>query len=189
MSGLDAGLEVKDIPADKPAPAEEVLGLDEDPNEETIDLVSCDEKRITLPKSTANMSDYVKGVTDADATAKEIQLKHIKGEILEKIVEWMKYHKKITPRPIPRPLKTSNMKETVGSWDAQYVDCELELVFEVLLAANFLIITPLLELCCAKVASMMLGKTPRQIRKAFNIKEDFTPEEEQQIRKEFAEFL
>ena len=31
---------------------------------------------------------------------------------------------------------------------------------------------------------MLLGKTPEEIRKAFNIKNEFTPEEEEQIRKE-----
>lgn len=35
----------------------------------------------------------------------------------------------------------------------------------------------------------MLGKTPKQIRKIFNTKDDFTPEEEKAIREEYAEFL
>jgi hypothetical protein len=36
-------------------------------------------------------------------------------------------------------------------------------------------IKPLLDLSCAKVASMLKGKTPEQIRKQFNIANDFTP--------------
>lgn len=41
-------------------------------------------------------------------------------------------------------------------------------------------IKPLLDLTCAKVASMIKGKTPEEIRKTFNIVNDFTPEEEAQ---------
>lgn len=45
-------------------------------------------------------------------------------------------------------------------------------------------IKPLLDLTCKTVANMIKGKTPEEIRKTFNIKNDFTPEEEEQVRKE-----
>ena len=45
-------------------------------------------------------------------------------------------------------------------------------------------IKSLLELASSKVASIIKGKTPEEIRKTFNIQNDFTPEEEQQIREE-----
>ena len=45
-------------------------------------------------------------------------------------------------------------------------------------------VKPLLDLTCAKVASMIKGKTPEQIRKTFNIVNDFTPEEEEAVRAE-----
>jgi len=59
-----------------------------------------------------------------------------------------------------------------------------ELLFELILAANYMDIKPLLDLTCAKVASMIKGKTPEQIRKTFNIQNDFTPEEEEAVRAE-----
>ena len=40
---------------------------------------------------------------------------------------------------------------------------------------------PLVDLCCAKVASMIKGKTPEEIRRTFNIVNYFTPEEEAQV--------
>ena len=69
-------------------------------------------------------------------------------------------------------------------WYANYVTVEQDILFELILAANYLDIKPLLDLTCATVASMIKGKTPEEIRKVFNIVNDFTPEEEAQVREE-----
>jgi len=53
-------------------------------------------------------------------------------------------------------------------------------------AANYLDIKGLLDVTCKTVANMIKGKSPDEIRRTFNIKNDFTPEEEEQIRKENA---
>ena len=54
----------------------------------------------------------------------------------------------------------------------------------ILQAANYLDIKGLLDVTCKTVANMIKGKTPEEIRKTFNIKNDFTPSEEEQVRKE-----
>ena len=51
-------------------------------------------------------------------------------------------------------------------------------------AANFLNIKGLLDLTCKTVADMMTGKSLPEIRKMFHIINDYTPEEEEQVRKE-----
>jgi S-phase kinase-associated protein 1 len=58
------------------------------------------------------------------------------------------------------------------------------MIFELILAANYLDIQPLLDLGSAAIAAMMKGKTTEQIRQTFNIVNDFTPEEEAQINEE-----
>ena len=58
------------------------------------------------------------------------------------------------------------------------------LLFELILAANYMDIKPLLDLTCATVASMIKGKSPEEIRSTFNITNDFSPEEEAQVREE-----
>jgi len=51
-------------------------------------------------------------------------------------------------------------------------------------AANYMDIKALLDVGCKTVANMIKGKSPEEIRKTFNIQNDFTPEEEEQIRRE-----
>ncbi|CAK9156970.1 unnamed protein product [Ilex paraguariensis] len=51
-------------------------------------------------------------------------------------------------------------------------------------AANYLDIESLLDLTCQTVADMIKGKTADEIRNTFNIENDFTPEEEEEIRRE-----
>ena len=73
----------------------------------------------------------------------------------------------------------------MGEFDAKFIDIDnLETIFDIIMAANYLDIKSLLDLSCAKIATLIRGKTPEEIRKTFNIVNDFTPEEEAQIREE-----
>jgi S-phase kinase-associated protein 1 len=46
------------------------------------------------------------------------------------------------------------MAEVVSQWDAEFVDVDQELLFELILAANYMDIKPLLDLSCAKVSHL-----------------------------------
>ena len=50
--------------------------------------------------------------------------------------------------------------------------------------ANYLDIKNMLDLTCQSVANIMRGMTGEEIRKTFNIKNDFSPKEEEEIRRE-----
>jgi len=119
-----------------------------------------------------------------DDDTQEIPLPNVREEVLKKIISFCEYHHTHDVPEIEKPLKSSNMAEVVGEWDANYVEVDMEFLFELILAANYMDIKSLLDLTCAKVASMIKGKTPEEIRKTFNIVNDFTPEEERQVREE-----
>lgn len=155
-----------------------VKGLDADDSNETIKLVSQEEEKFTVPKKVAMQSELVKTMAEGDREETDIPLPNVKSSVLKKVVEYMRYHADNPSKEIEKPLKSANMAEVVSQWDADFVDVDQELLFELILAANYMDIKPLLDLCCAKVASMIKGKTPEQIRKTFNIVNDFTPEEE-----------
>lgn len=163
---------------------DEVMGLDEPSGEDKLKLVSADQENFAVPRKVALMSELVKTMVEGDKEEKEIPLPNVKGNVLKKVVEYMSYHVDNPAKVIEKPLKSSNMAEVVSQWDADFVDVDQELLFELILAANYMDIKPLLDLTCAKVASMIKGKNPEQIRKTFNIQNDFTPEEEEAVRAE-----
>jgi S-phase kinase-associated protein 1 len=66
------------------------------------------------------------------------------------------------------------------------VDIDQSTLFKVTVAANYMDIPQLLELVSATLASMIKGKSTEEIRLHFGIINDFTPEEEAQMREEYA---
>ena len=109
-----------------------------------------------------------------------------KSKVFGKALEFCKYHHENGPmEAIETPIQSPNMADFVSEWDAGYIDSiDQEMLFEIILVANHFDIPSLLDLGCAKVAAMITGKTPEEIRQTFNIVNDFTPEEEAQVREE-----
>merc|ERR1719473_47229 len=101
---------------------------------------------------------------DEDGEAQEIPLPNVKSHVLAKVIEFCRRYAEEPMSEIEKPLKSANMHEVVQEWYANYVDVDQELLFELILAANYMDIKPLLDLTCATVASMIKGKTPEEIR-------------------------
>ena len=75
-------------------------------------------------------------------------------------------------------MPTTNLSELVDEWDVNFINSiDLDNVFDMIKAANYLDITSLLDLSCAKLASLMKGKNAQDIRNMFNIECDLTDEE------------
>ncbi|XP_047334340.1 SKP1-like protein 1A isoform X2 [Impatiens glandulifera] len=72
----------------------------------------------------------------------------------------------------------------IDEWDAQFIDVDESTMFELIVASNYLNIKRLMDLSAQAIADMMKDKTVEEIRKIFNIQNDFTPEEEMKIRNE-----
>ena len=83
---------------------------------------------------------------------------------------------------ITKPVPSSRMSDFVPHWFANFIDGKsLEDIYDVIAAANYLDVPSLIELGCAKVGSLMREKSIAELRKMFNIVNDYTPEEESAI--------
>ncbi|KAF3502206.1 hypothetical protein F2Q69_00041906 [Brassica cretica] len=57
-------------------------------------------------------------------------------------------------------------------------------LFSLILAANYLNVKGLLNIGCQKVADTIKDMKPEEVRSIFNIENDYTPAEEEVVRKE-----
>ncbi|XP_050408532.1 S-phase kinase-associated protein 1 isoform X1 [Patella vulgata] len=112
-----------------------------------------------------------------------VPLPNVNAAILKKVIQWCTYHKDDPPPPEDDENKEKRTDD-ICSWDAEFLKVDQGTLFELILAANYLDIKGLLDVTCKTVANMIKGKSPEEIRKTFNIKNDFTPAEEEQVRKE-----
>ena len=77
------------------------------------------------------------------------------------------------------------MKNLTDEWSAGFVDkMPLEDLVNLTVAANYMGINSLLDLCCAKIASLCKDKSEEEIFKTFNITETFSEEEKNKIKEE-----
>ena len=103
----------------------------------------------------------------------------------DKIIEYCQYM--MTPDfPVVR-LDGSKIEGDLQQWEKDWIaKMDKQMIFELIMTANYLSNKPFLEMLCKSVAEMIQGKSPDEIREIFNIKNDFTPEEEAEIKKENA---
>ncbi|TMW67378.1 hypothetical protein Poli38472_012494 [Pythium oligandrum] len=152
-----------------------------------VNLVSQEGEKFEVAAEVAAVSQLVKTLTseeDGDDVA-DVPLPNVKAAVLAKVVEFCQHHHNEPMKEIEKPLRTNDIRDAVSKWDADFVEAlEQEMLFELILAANYMDIKSLLDLTCAKVATLIKGKTPEEIRATFGITQEFTPEEEQMIREE-----
>eukprot|EP00593_Proboscia_inermis_P000304 CAMPEP_0171298032 /NCGR_PEP_ID=MMETSP0816-20121228/6799_1 /TAXON_ID=420281 /ORGANISM="Proboscia inermis, Strain CCAP1064/1" /LENGTH=161 /DNA_ID=CAMNT_0011772785 /DNA_START=97 /DNA_END=582 /DNA_ORIENTATION=+ len=151
-------------------------------------LISKEGEKYEVPSKVAEMSKLVKQTLDDendDDTTQEIPLPNVKAAVLAKVIEYCTHFTDLEAMTqIQTPLRSSRIEDIVQQWYADFVKVEQGLLFDLVTAANFMDIEPLLDLTCLAVSVMIKGKSAEEIRKIFNISNNFTPEEEAQVREE-----
>jgi len=164
------------------------------PGMQVFKLQAKDGTVFTVDMGAAKMSKIIRqmvedltadGTRPVDWNSFPIPLDNVSGHILGKIIHWMEYHHKNDP---PTPEKEENdlspLTEDISEWDEDFVKVDQGTLFELILATNYLNLKGLRTVCCKTVANTLKKKSVEQIREMYNIKNDFTPEEEEELRRE-----
>ncbi|KAJ3213800.1 suppressor of kinetochore protein mutant [Clydaea vesicula] len=112
-----------------------------------------------------------------------IPLPNVSAPILTKVIDYATQHKD-DPLVSAEEANAKQSSDDITEWDKEFMNVDQGTLFELILAANYLDIRNLLDLGCKTVANMMKNKTVEELRKTFNVPNDFTPEEEEQVRRE-----
>jgi len=154
------------------------------PEGKQVTLKSCDDVEFKVEIPVASRSILLKNmIEDVGETDQSIPLPNVNEKVLKKVLEWCTHHVN-DPQPATDDDDSRRRNTEIDDWDQKFLNVEQDMLFEIILAANYLDIKPLLDIGCKTVANMIKGKSPEEIRSTFNIQNDFTPEEEDQIRKE-----
>ncbi|KAL3634337.1 SKP1-like protein 1A [Castilleja foliolosa] len=150
-----------------------------------IVLRSSDGELFEVEEAVAVESETIKHMIEDDCAYTVIPIHNVTGATLSKVIEYCKRHvdasaSKTDDKTSSTPVSDDELK----AFDTDFVKVDQSTLFDLILAANYLNVKSLLDLGCQTVADMIKDKSPEEVRKIFNIKNDFTPEEEEEVRKE-----
>jgi S-phase kinase-associated protein 1 len=153
--------------------------------EGTIHLKSKEGKDFTITKKAAELSELLKGTMNDYPDDNSIPLTDIDEKTTEEVLVYLTHFNGQSPQEIEKPLPSSDLKSLIDEWSFNYIDkFNMDDLVNLTVAANFMGINSLLDLCCAKIASLCKDKSEEEVFKIFNITEDFTDEEREKIRKD-----
>lgn len=152
-----------------------------------IKLQSADGEIFDVERDVISASSTIKNLMEQVDVGSEddepIPLQNVTGSILKRIIQWAQYHRGDKKESDDEDMKEKRLDD-ISAWDSDFLKVDQGTLFELLLAANYLGIDGLLDAACKTVASQIRGKAPDEIRKTFNIQNDFTPEEENAAKHE-----
>lgn len=122
-----------------------------------------------------------------------IPLPNVSWKVLLKVLAYLVHHHEHPTLKTEEDSSATKERrlDDVLPWDAAFVKTMIvgtdhQLLFDVILAANYLDIKTLQDLTCKSVAIMIKGKTHKEISDHFGVPQHkrFTDEEIEQIKKE-----
>merc|ERR1712048_1122472 len=117
-------------------------------------------------------------ILEGDQDVKRIEIKKVDGKSLKLVVDYLAHHKGKIPADIAKPIRSIKMEKIVeDEYDAKFINAQSKRnIFQIILGANYMDIKSLLHLGCAKIATLIKGKSPEEIKKILS-EEDDSPED------------
>lgn len=139
----------------------------------SLTLVSSDGESFEVAEEVAVQSITIKNMVEDGCSDDPIPLPNLDARILSQVIVYLKIH-----------AGGGDEKEKKAK-EEEFLKVEnYNVLFEYILAANYLNIRSLTDLIAQKIADRIEHYSPERVRKLFGIKNDYTPEEEEKVKNE-----
>ncbi|PON82307.1 S-phase kinase-associated protein [Trema orientale] len=121
-----------------------------------------------------------------------IPIPNVDSKTLGLMLEWCKKHAEAAEECFGGGSEAKRkIAAELKEWDAKFVEnMDQAILHDLLIAADYLEASDeLITLLTKRVANILKGKTAERIRREFNIPNDFTPDEEERIRKRLSSWV
>eukprot|EP01031_Cornospumella_fuschlensis_P025383 gene25383-30650_t len=154
--------------------------------ETKVTLVSNDNEKFSVSVEVAKMSALVRNMLPDEDDEEEscVPLPNVNSSTLSKVLAFCLHYLAEPMTPLVKPLQDSDLRKLVQEYYVSFItSLDNDAFYHITSAANYLDIRPLLDLCCALIASKIHGKSIDEIRRNFNLTSDRTEEEEQELQR------
>lgn len=127
-----------------------------------ITLTSSDDQQFKVDENVAKKSFFVASLIEDVSWDPEttILLPNVTGSVLEKVVQWATHHRDDPPPPLEDHDTILRINDDVEVWDANFCKVNRDILFDLLLAANYMDIQPLLDLTSITTVSPFNSSSP-----------------------------
>mmetsp|Transcript_9881 Transcript_9881/g.12446 ORF Transcript_9881/g.12446 Transcript_9881/m.12446 type:complete len:161 (+) Transcript_9881:211-693(+) len=153
----------------------------------TVNLISAENEKFPVPLKVAKMSTMICNNIDEDEeiTDKDFQCLKVSTDVLSKVVEYCTHYQTVEEmNEISTPLNGETVEDIVKQeWYCNFCKVEREMLFNLVAAANYMDIKPLLDLTCLAVSVSIKGKSVEELRSIFKIADPQTSEQKEEEEK------
>jgi len=115
-------------------------------------LTTSDNEHFTVDRDVAERSVLIKQmIEDIGETDQPIPLPNVSASVLTKVLEYCSHHRNDPPASSDETDEMRRRATDISEWDAKFIQVDQEMLFEIILAANYLDIKSLLDIGCKTV--------------------------------------
>ena len=100
-------------------------------------LISQEGEKVELSEKAAIRSKLIKNMREINPDSIEFPLT-LNINILKKVKDYLEHYENENPKKIEKPLLYEDFKLCVDEWDYNYIDLDINIIFDLIEAANYM---------------------------------------------------
>ncbi|KAK4707878.1 hypothetical protein R3W88_028803 [Solanum pinnatisectum] len=146
-----------------------------------VTLKTKDDKEFEVEEAAIIQSEMIKNMVEDGCATSVIPLPNIDSKTLTKVIEYLNKHITKDEADVKGKAVETGEEDDLKEFDEQFLSVDWEELSDIIMAANYLNIHELMELCCQSAADRLKNKSVRAVREMLKITNDLTEEEEKEI--------